>query len=94
MLFAAEYHVAKTGSDSAAGGQADPHLTIQRVADVAQPGDVITVHEGVYRERVNPPRGGTSDAQRIVYQAAAGESVIIKGSRVWARLGAGLTSAY
>jgi hypothetical protein len=26
-----------------------------------------------YRERVNPPRGGVSDEQRIVYRAAPGE---------------------
>jgi alpha-N-arabinofuranosidase len=43
---------------------------------------VITVHEGIYRERVNPPRGGESDAKRIVYQAASGEKVEIKGSEV------------
>ena len=35
---------------------------------------------GIYRERVIPPRGGTSDKKRIVYQAAAGEEVIITGS--------------
>ncbi|MGB7264339.1 MAG: right-handed parallel beta-helix repeat-containing protein, partial [Terracidiphilus sp.] len=49
-------------------------------ADLAQPGDVITVHGGVYRERINPPRGGTSDAMRIVYQAAPGEKVVITGA--------------
>ena len=42
----------------------------------------ITVHEGVYRERISPPRGGESDAKRIVYQAAPGEKVEIKGSEV------------
>jgi len=26
---------------------------------------------GTYRERINPPRGGTSDDRRITYQAAA-----------------------
>ena len=40
------------------------------------------MHEGVYRERINPPRGGTSDRQRIVYQAACGQKVEIKGSEV------------
>jgi alpha-N-arabinofuranosidase len=40
------------------------------------------VHEGVYRERVNPPRGGESDAKRIVYQAAPGEKVVITGSEI------------
>jgi alpha-N-arabinofuranosidase len=45
-------------------------------------GDVITVHAGVYRERIAPPRGGASDRKRIVYQAAPGENVEIKGSEV------------
>jgi len=31
---------------------------------------------------VNPPRGGTSNDKRIVYQAANGETVVIKGSEV------------
>jgi len=43
---------------------------------------VITVHEGTYRERVTPPRGGESDARRIVYQAAPGEKAVVKGSEV------------
>ena len=77
---ATEYHVAKNGNDMNKGSAGKPFLTIQHAADLAQPGDVVTVHEGTYRERVNPPRGGTSDAQRIVYRAAPGEKVAIKGS--------------
>src|SRR5574340_628093 len=86
---AAEFHVATSGKDSNAGTQAAPFRTIQHAAELAQPGDVITVHEGVYRERINPPRGGESDAKRIVYQAAPGEKVEIKGSEVvkgWAKV--------
>jgi alpha-N-arabinofuranosidase len=79
---AAEFHVAKSGSDANPGTQAAPLATIQHAAELAQPGDVITVHEGVYRERISPPRGGTSDAQRITYQAAPGEKVEIKGSEI------------
>jgi alpha-N-arabinofuranosidase len=79
---AAELHVAVNGQDTASGTPAAPLRTIQRAAELAQPGDCVTVHEGVYRERVNPPRGGTSDAQRIVYQAAPGEKVEIRGSEV------------
>lgn len=79
---AAEFHVATRGSDANPGTPTAPLQTIQRAADLAQPGDVITVHEGVYRERINPPRGGHSDARRIVYQAAPGEKVEIKGSEV------------
>ena len=40
------------------------------------------MHRGIYRERINPPRGGESDAKRIVYQAAPGETVEIRGSEV------------
>jgi hypothetical protein len=83
-----EYHVAKSGSDQARGTDADPFLTVNRAAQVAAAGDEVTVHEGVYREWVRPRRGGTSDTRRIVYRAAEGERVAIKGSeRVvgWAR---------
>ena len=88
-IHAAELHVAVTGKDTALGTVAAPLRTIQHAADVAQPGDVITVHAGVYRERISPPRGGESDANRIVYQAAPGEKVEIKGSEVvknWAKV--------
>ena len=81
-LHAADFHVAPSGNDANAGTQAAPLRTIQYAADLAQPGDVVTVHQGVYRERVSPPRGGESDTKRIVYQAAAGEKVEIKGSEL------------
>ncbi|MCX7425728.1 MAG: right-handed parallel beta-helix repeat-containing protein [Planctomycetia bacterium] len=81
-VHAAELHVAPSGNDANPGTQTAPLRTIQHAADLAQPGDAITVHEGVYRERIAPPRGGTSDEKRIVYQAAPGEKVEIKGSEV------------
>jgi hypothetical protein len=77
-----EFHVAINGSDNHDGSSSKPYRTISAAARAAQPGDVITVHAGTYRERVTPPRGGESDAKRIVYQAAPGEVVIIKGSEV------------
>jgi hypothetical protein len=77
---AREIHVAKTGSDSASGSQADPLLTINKAASIAQSGDTVTVHAGTYCEWVKPPRGGTSESSRITYSAAKGEKVFIKGS--------------
>ena len=81
-LYAKEYHVSTTGLDDNPGTQSKPFKTISAAAAIAQPEDVVTVHEGIYRERINPPRGGTSDDKRIVYQAADGEKVVIKGSEV------------
>ncbi|HEV2328658.1 MAG TPA: right-handed parallel beta-helix repeat-containing protein [Verrucomicrobiae bacterium] len=80
VLRATEFNVATNGNDTNSGTSQAPFRTIQQAADVAQPGDVITVHEGVYRERVDPPRGGTSDAHRITYQAAPREHAVITGS--------------
>ena len=84
-----EYHVSTNGLDSNPGTLAKPFKTISAAAQVAQPGDTITVHEGVYRERINPPRGGTADDKSIVYRAAKGQKVVIKGSEVvkgWKKL--------
>ena len=86
---AKELHVAKSGIDTNPGSGALPLHTIQRAAELANPGDLITVHGGTYRERINPLRGGTSERRRITYQAAPGEEVVIKGSEIikdWIRL--------
>jgi len=79
---AKEFHVSVKGNDRNDGSSSAPFKAISAAARVAQPGDVITVHEGTYRERITPPRGGTSDEKRIVYQASPGEKVVIKGSEV------------
>jgi|WetSurMetagenome_2_1015567.scaffolds.fasta_scaffold03379_3 alpha-L-arabinofuranosidase len=83
------FHVSITGNDTNDGSETKPFKTISEAASVAMPGDMIIVHAGVYREQINPPRGGSSDNERIVYQAAQGEKVEIKGSELikgWHRL--------
>ena len=75
-----ELHVATSGSDHADGSETSPFRTISRAAEVARPGDTVVVHEGEYREWVQPRRGGLSDQRRITYTAAPGEHVVIKGS--------------
>ena len=61
-LFAKEYHVSPTGNDAANGDMATPFRTINRAAQLALPGDTVTVHQGTYREWINPLNGGESDA--------------------------------
>ncbi|HEV2136768.1 MAG TPA: right-handed parallel beta-helix repeat-containing protein [Terracidiphilus sp.] len=77
---AATYHVSITGNDANPGTSAAPFRTIQHAADVAEPGDTVIVHSGIYRERVSPTRGGTSHANRIIYEAAPGEKVVLTGA--------------
>ncbi len=71
-----------SASDENVGSVDQPLRTIQRAAQLARPGDTVLVHAGIYRERVAPARGGTQ-AQPIIYSAAPGEQVVIKGSDIW-----------
>lgn len=92
-VLAREMYVAKTGTDSGDGSRARPFLTINRAAAVAGPGDTVTVQAGAYREWVKPVRSGADNDQRIVFRAASGENVMIKGSEridTWKRLGNGV----
>lgn len=82
VISAKEYHVSVNGNNTNEGKASDPFRTINFAAQLAQPGDIITVHAGTYREWINPARGGESDTKRIVYKAASGEKVEIKGSEV------------
>lgn len=94
-LCAAEYCVSSHGNDSADGSAASPWRTIQRAADVAQPGDTVTIRGGTYREWVKPANAGRKDAP-IVYRAADGEKVIVTGADPvtgWTRRPDGLWSA-
>lgn len=75
-----DIHVAKQGSDSDDGSTNHPLGTINEAARRARPGDTVIVHEGTYREWVNPPRGGLSNNRRIVFTVAEGEHVVLAGS--------------
>lgn len=69
-------------SDDGAGTEEQPYKTISAAAAKAMPGDTVLVHGGIYRERVAPGQGG-EEGKPIIYQAAPGENVIVRGSDVW-----------
>ena len=62
------YFVSPTGSDANPGSETAPFRTIQRAADVAQPGNVVIVENGVWTDTdgdgsvVAINRGGTASA--------------------------------
>lgn len=82
LLPAKEYHVSVKGSDANIGSEAAPFRTINWAAQKALPGDTVTVHNGTYREWVNPLNGGERDGKRILYRVAEGEKAEIKGSEL------------
>ena len=55
---AREYHVSVSGSDFNTGSLTEPFKTISLAAKLALPGDMVIVHEGIYRERVSSQRRG------------------------------------
>ncbi|MEI6713658.1 MAG: right-handed parallel beta-helix repeat-containing protein [Verrucomicrobiota bacterium] len=81
-LVAADIYVAVDGSDSNIGSKKAPLRTIQAAADKAQPGDVVLVGPGIYRERVSPPQGGLPD-NPIIFRSLERYQAVIKGSDLW-----------
>lgn len=68
-LGATVYHVSTEGDDTNAGTETAPWRTIQKAVTMAQPGDTVLVHAGVYLERIVTVRGGTGPNNRITFRA-------------------------
>ena len=67
-------------SDNNAGDEDHPFLTINKAAQIVRAGERVLIKPGIYREKVVPRNGGTSQEQMICYEAAPGSEVVIKGS--------------
>ncbi len=76
------YYISPTGNNQSDGSKNAPFRTINHAAQIAVAGDIIKVYGGTYREWINPKSGGTSNHNRITYEAVEGEHPIIKGSEV------------
>ncbi|HWH70690.1 MAG TPA: right-handed parallel beta-helix repeat-containing protein, partial [Candidatus Sulfotelmatobacter sp.] len=71
-----------SANDHNPGTRRRPFKTIGRAAALAQPGDTVLVHAGIYREWVAPARGGEEGCP-ITFLAAPKEQVVIRGSEVY-----------
>ena len=77
-----EYYVdVNSGNDKASGSSDAPFATIQKAADIVQPGDTVIIRPGIYYENVELTTNGTKEAP-IVFKAEKFErdSVIISGA--------------
>jgi hypothetical protein len=85
LTFARTYYVDNrnpAAADSNPGTKNRPFLTINQAARVLRPGERVVIEAGVYRERVDPVRGGSGPGAIISYEAAPGARVVVKGSRL------------
>ncbi len=85
LTFSKTYYVdanAPNADDNGPGSRERPFRTVNKAAQVLQPGERVVIAEGVYREWVNPARGGSGPDKMISYEAAPGAKVVIKGSAV------------
>lgn len=55
--------------DGNPGAEDRPLATMTAAAQIAQPGERVLVHPGVYREWVRPARGGEGPDRMIHYEA-------------------------
>lgn len=66
-VFAADWYVSPTGSDSDTGASLDhAFLTIQKGADAMSPGDTVNVYDGTYSGAVVVTKTGTSAAPKNI----------------------------
>ncbi len=76
-----EYFVSSEASIDGNGTADLPFGRIAEAAAYATPGDIVTIMPGIYREYIDPPRGGREDA-RIIYRAAIPGTVTVTGAEV------------
>jgi len=80
QTLAADFYVGGAGaSDRNPGTASEPFATIQAAANVARPGDVVKIRDGIYRETVAPANSGTEE-KPIVFEADAGAEPVISGA--------------
>lgn len=72
----------KLSNDANPGTSKLPFKTISKAAAIAKSGDTVLVYAGIYREWVAPASGG-EEGKPLVYMAAPGEKVYIRGSEVY-----------
>lgn len=75
------YFVDPSGSDSNPGTIDRPFKTIQKCAEVVQPGLTCWIRQGIYRETIVPKVSGTS-TQAIAFAAYKQEQVTISGTEL------------
>lgn len=72
------YHVSPAGDDSNPGSEDAPWRTLSHAAEIADAGDTVYIHTGVYTEPLRPRNSGAAGAP-IIFTAYPGDNPIIDG---------------
>ncbi len=75
------YFVSVEGSDDNPGTINRPFKTVQKCANVIQPGETCWLREGIYRETIKPAVSGTNK-EPITFAAYKNENVTISGAEI------------
>ncbi|HCT93155.1 MAG TPA: hypothetical protein DF613_17475 [Lachnospiraceae bacterium] len=82
------YYVSADAPRGGCGTKEYPFQMIGAAAAVAGPGDEVSVAPGVYREYVNPARGGVDGDHRVIYRSEVPLGAVITGAepvKSWTR---------
>ncbi len=79
-MLAKDYYVSPNGSDNNSGTESQPFKTIQKAANIVNPGDIVYIKKGIYPDKIEIKRSGTS-RNNIVFKAFPGDELeaIIEG---------------
>ena len=75
-----KYYVSASEDRDGNGAKETPFRSISAAAAVARAGDEVIVAPGIYREYVDPKRGGIDDDRRIVYRSEERGKAVITGA--------------
>ena len=76
-------YVSVDGNDNKQGTQSDPFKSISQASKLAEPGDTIFVMNGIYRERVAPPKSGTEGKPITYKKVNSSVKSLLRGSDEW-----------
>ena len=76
-----QIYVSEKAGRAGNGTKEKPYQTITQAAEAAMPGDEVLVAPGIYREYVDPPRGGTKE-KRIIYRSIEKGEAVITGAEL------------
>jgi alpha-L-arabinofuranosidase len=72
----------KNANDTNSGTEAAPLRTIHAAVTRVRAGEKILIHKGIYREMIEPVRGGEGSNKMISLESVEGDKVFIRGSKI------------